>query len=210
MNLLHVDSSLLGARSVSRELSSAIVAAWQRARPETRVIYRDLVTSVPTHVTGDAIQTMKFRAPPAPGAERDLAHFEALLAEFLAADAVVIGAPMYNFGIPSHLKTWLDALALPGRTFEYTSAGRQGLAAGKRVVIASSRGATYSDSATAAMDFQEPHLVAVLRFMGITQIDIVRAEGVNLGPQRREAALQQAHHQIAELFPNTLPVAAVA
>jgi len=169
-----------------------------------------LVATAPTHVTSDAIQTMKFGAPPVPEAERDLAHFARLLDEFLAADAIVIGAPMYNFGISSHLKTWLDALALPGRTFEYTSAGPRGLAGGKRVIIASSRGATYSDPSTASMDFQEPHLSTVLRFMGITDIEIVRAEGVNFGPEHRQAALRQAHHRIAGLFAGSAHVAMAA
>lgn len=203
MKLLHIDSSLLGDKSVSRELSAAVVKAWRAQQPGLQVSYRDLALTPPPQLTGEALQVMKFGQPAArvdAQAQADLFLVEALLQEFLMADVIVIGAPMYNFSIPSQLKTWIDALAQPGRTFTYTEQGPRGLAGGKRVVIASSRGNRYSQPPMSAKDFQEPYLKAVLAFMGITDIDVIRAEGVNLGPTQREAALAEAHQRIASLF----------
>ena len=130
----------------------------------------------------------------------DMSLREELLTEFLEADAIVIGAPMYNFSLPTQLKAWVDALAQPGRTFAYTPEGSRGLAGAKRVVIASARGGVYTQPPMNSKDFQEPYLVAVLNFMGITEIDIVRAEGVSLGAAQREDALRQAQDQIRTLF----------
>lgn len=203
MKLLHIDSSLLGDKSVSRELSAAVVKAWRAQQPGLQVTYRDLAAVPPPQLTGEALSVMKFGQPAAGIAaqgQADLAQMEVLLQEFLASDVIVIGAPMYNFSIPSQLKTWIDALAQPGRTFAYTEQGPRGLASGKRVVIASSRGNRYSQPPMSAKDFQEPYLKAVLGFMGITDIEVVRAEGVNLGPAQREAALADAHSGIAALF----------
>jgi len=201
MKLLHIDSSLLGAQSVSRQLSQAIVQAWCAADPTLRVAYRDLAVTQPPQLTGAVVRAMKFQDKAAASeAAGDMGFMEELLAEFLEADAIVIGAPMYNFSLPTQLKAWLDALAQPGRTFAYTPEGPRGLAGAKRVVIASSRGGIYSKLPTKSKDFQEPYLVAVLNFMGITRIDIVRAEGVNLGATQREDALRQAHDQVRTLF----------
>ena len=199
MKLLHIDSSLLGAQSVSRQLSRAAVQAWCAADPTMRVAYRDLAVAQPPQLTGVLVRAMKFQEAASKAAD-DMRFMEELLVEFLEADAVVIGAPMYNFSIPTQLKAWLDALAQPGRTFAYTPEGPRGLAGAKRVVIASSRGGIYSTPQMNSKDFQEPYLVAVLNFMGITKIDIVRAEGVNLGEAQREDALRQAHDQIRTLF----------
>ena len=201
MKLLHIDSSLMGAQSVSRQLSQAIMQAWCAADPTLRVAYRDLATTQPPQLTGAVVRAMKFQDKAAASeAAGDMGFMEELLTEFLEADAIVIGAPMYNFSLPTQLKAWLDALAQPGRTFAYTPEGPRGLAGAKRVVIASSRGGIYSKLPTKSKDFQEPYLVAVLNFMGITKIDIVRAEGVNLGAAQREDALRQAHDQIRTLF----------
>lgn len=211
MKLLHIDSSILGAQSVSRELSAATVSAWREAVPSLQVTYRDLALTAPPQLTGETVNILKFGAAPASPSNAvtaDLAVTEELLVEFLAADAVVIGAPMYNFSVPTQLKTWIDAIAQPGRTFTYTPQGPKGLAEGKHVVIASSRGNAYSQPPMSAKDFQEPYLLAVLNLMGISKIDIVRAEGVNLGPAQRDGALQQAHQAIAALFGSTLAVAA--
>src|SRR5690606_27231630 len=120
-----------------------------------------------------------------------------VLEEFLAADTVVVGAPMYNFGIPSTLKAWIDRLAIPGRTFRYTEKGPEGLAGGKKVVIVSARGGLYAaGSAGAAADFQEPYLRQVFGFFGIDDVEIVRAEGVNLGPQQKAEAIAAARAAI--------------
>jgi FMN-dependent NADH-azoreductase len=200
MKLLHIDSSALGPLSVTRELSNATVQAWRHAHPSMAVTYRDLIATPPPHLGDGVVQTLRFGKAPAATRQDDLALIETMQVEFLAADVVVIGAPMYNFGIPSQLKAWIDALAQPGRTFKYTPQGPRGLAGGKRVIVASSRGNVYSQPPMSALDFQEPYLVTVLQFMGVTEIDIVRAEGVNLGLEQRKAALEQAHGKIATLF----------
>lgn len=181
MNLLHVDSSALGAHSVSRELSRAVVDAWKLAHPGAKVTYRDLAANPLPHWA------------PAPDAANpaERSGSEAL-DEFLAADVVVVGAPMYNFSIPSTLKAWIDRLAIAGRTFRYTADGPEGLAGGKRVVIASSRGGIYSEGPAAAMDFQEDYLRKVFGFFGVTDLDVVRAEGVNLGPEQKQKAVSSA------------------
>lgn len=201
-NLLHLDSSLTGAASVSRLLSRETVDAWRSADPAMRVTYRDLSVTVPPQLTPETVAALRLRSEPASArAQADLAHINTLLDEFLAADAIVIGAPMYNFSVPTQLKAWIDALAQAGRTFEYTPQGPRGLAGGKRVVITSSRGNVYSTPPQMQdKDFQERYLVAALQFMGITRIDLVRAEGVNRGPEVRDAALASARAAIAQLF----------
>lgn len=181
MNLLHVDSSALGTHSVSRELSRAVVEAWQRTHPGAKVTYRDVAANPLPHWA------------PAPDAANpaERGGSEAL-DEFLAADVVVVGAPMYNFSIPSTLKAWIDRLAIAGKTFRYSAAGPEGLAGGKRVIIASSRGGIYSEGPAEAMDFQEDYLRKVFGFFGITDIEVVRAEGVNLGPEQKQQAVAAA------------------
>jgi FMN-dependent NADH-azoreductase len=184
MKLLHIDSSALGAQSVSRELSAAIVARFTAGTERTEVHYRDLAERPLPHWT--------------PGADDHATAFDReLLAEFLAADVVVLGAPMYNFAIASQLKAWIDRIAVAGATFRYTENGPEGLAAGKRVIVAISRGGVYPPQA--AMDFQEPYLRAVFGFMGITDLEFVRAEGLNLGAEPKREALVAAHAAIRQL-----------
>ena len=115
-----------------------------------------------------------------------------LIAELRAADTIVIGAPMYNFGVPSQLKAWIDRIAVAGRTFRYSPAGHEGLAGGKRVIIASARGGLYAGTPRESMDFQEAYLRQVFTFLGITEIEVVRAEGIGLGPDQRSAAIAAA------------------
>jgi FMN-dependent NADH-azoreductase len=183
MQLLHIDSSVLGGNSVSRQLSARIVAEWQAARPGTQLAYLDLAADAPAHLDASAL---------APNALS-----EQLVSQFLAADVVVIGAPMYNFGIPSQLKAWIDRIAQAGRTFKYTEQGPVGLAGGKTVIIASSRGGVYSSNpALAFLDHQESYLKAVLGFFGVTDIRFVRAEGLNLGEAAKADAIANAGVQI--------------
>ncbi|MDX6750092.1 NAD(P)H-dependent oxidoreductase (plasmid) [Geminicoccaceae bacterium 1502E] len=203
MKLLHVDSSALGETSVSRELTAAVVEAQRRAAPGATVAYRDLAVSPPDHLSGELVQVVKFQKDEElserQGAERALT--DELVAEFVAADLVVIGAPMYNFSVPTQLKAWMDRIAQPGRTFRYTDQGAEGLARGKRVIIVSSRGGLYAGTpAEAMMDHQEAYLRAFLGFLGITDIAVVRAEGTALGEARRAEALDAARARIVELF----------
>ncbi|MDH4907653.1 FMN-dependent NADH-azoreductase [Xanthomonas axonopodis pv. ricini] len=180
MKLLHLDSSALGANSVTRVLSAAVVEQQRRRHPELDVSYRDLDRDPIPHLTAQTLA----QADPA-----EAAAAEAVMQQFLQADVIVIGAPMYNFAIPSTLKAWIDRIAVAGRTFQYTANGPEGLAGGKRVIIASARGGLYADPTN---DFQEPYLRQVLGFLGIDDISFVRAEGVAYSPQHRADALASA------------------
>jgi FMN-dependent NADH-azoreductase len=180
MKLLHIDSSVLGDRSVTRELSAAIVARWREQVRGLDVKVRDLDREPIGHLSGDILAGRD---------ELGAARSAAALEEFLAADTIVIGAPIYNFGPPSTLKAWIDRIAVAGRTFRYTEAGPEGLAGGKRVVLALAAGSPQQGQPT---DFVEPYLRQVLGFLGITDIQVVRADGVGLSPAHREAAIAQA------------------
>jgi len=125
---------------------------------------------------------------------------EAILSEFLASEVVIVGAPMYNFNIPSQLKAWIDLICVAGKTFSYGADGPKGLCGGKKVIVVSSRGGLYgAGSPAAAMDFQENYLKTVFGFLGITDITVVRAEGVAYGPDAAAAAIEGAKAEIAKL-----------
>jgi FMN-dependent NADH-azoreductase len=194
VNLLHIDSSILGDHSVSRKVSAAAVAALVAANPGATVTYRDLDAEPAPHQSG-ALMAARGLDPAArdAGQTRDVAHADAILDEFLAADTVVIGAPMYNFGIPSTLKSWIDHLAVAGKTFSYSEAGVKGLAGGKRIILASSRGGFYGpDSPVASLQHQESYLRGFFGFIGIPELEVVSAEGVNYGPDHKQTALDAA------------------
>jgi FMN-dependent NADH-azoreductase len=199
MKLLHIDSSPLSDNSVSRQLSARTVANWKEVHPGTVVETLDLAVDAPTHLNGDSLG---FRlGANAEGLtdvqRRENAVSERLVSQFLAADVVVIGAPMYNFSIPTQLKAWIDRVAQAGRTFTYTEKGPKGLAGGKTVIIASSRGGMYSTNpAMAGLDHQESYLKTVFGFFGITDVRIVRAEGVAMGEAARQQALSAAQGEI--------------
>ncbi|WP_048438730.1 FMN-dependent NADH-azoreductase [Caenimonas sp. SL110] len=202
MKLLHIDSSPLNANSVSRQLTERMVAQWQATHPGTVVEHLDLAVNAPTHLSLDSLG---FRtAPGTPGLtevqQRENEISERLVSQFLAADVVVIGAPMYNFSIPSQLKAWIDRVAQAGRTFKYTEKGPQGLAGGKTVIVASSRGGVYSTNpALAGLDHQESYLRTVFGFFGVTDIRFVRAEGVAMGEAAKAQALSAADVTIKAL-----------
>ena len=198
MQLLHIDSAITGDQSVSRQLTAQIVEAWKASHPGTQVDYLDLVANAPAHFTMDALAPRTGQTEGLSEAQmRENAVSEQLVRQFLAADVLVIGAPFYNFSIPTQLKAWIDRLAQPGRTFRYTANGPEGLAKGKTVIVVSSRGGVYSTSdAGQAMDHQESYLQTVLGFFGITDVRFVRAEGVAMGPDAKAAALASAHVDI--------------
>ena len=185
MKLLHIDSSVLGDNSASRNLSAAIVAHVRAEQPGIEVVHRDL-----------AAQTLPHFTPVLAEGHPCVARNGEILDEFLAADVVVVGAPMYNFTIPSQLKAWIDRILTAGKTFRYTENGPEGMAGGKHVIIASSRGGIYSEGPAAAVDFQETYLKHVFGFIGIQDVEFVRAEGLNLGAAQRDAALARAHRKI--------------
>jgi FMN-dependent NADH-azoreductase len=200
MKLLHIDSSPLGTQSVSRELTRRIVAQWQASHPGTTVEHLDLDANAPSHLNGDSLG---FRlGVNAEGLtdvqKRENALSEQLVSQFLAADVVVVGAPMYNFSVPSQLKAWIDRIAQAGRTFKYTEQGPVGLAGGKTVIVASTRGGAYSaNPALAFLDHQESYLKALFGFLGVTDVRFVRAEGVAMGDAAKAKALASADAEIA-------------
>lgn len=200
MNLLHIDSSILGEQSVTRSLSAATVARLRELVPDTRVVYRDLAAHPVPQFSAAVLAAAAEQSLP-PQAQHEAALLAEVLEEVLAADVIVVGAPMYNFGVPSQLKSWLDALAVPGRTFRYGADGVEGLLGDKRFIIASSRGNIYGeDSPVAALEHQESHLHSFLcGFLGVTRFEIVRAEGVRISPERADLAVRQAMYQVAQL-----------
>ena len=182
MTILSIQSSINAERSVSRRLAAAVVDQLAAQQPGTPVVVRDLVAEPPTHITGR------------PDAS------DPLLQEFLAANTIVVGAPMYNFGVPSQLKAWLDRLAVAGATFNYVDGRPAGACGDKAVIIVSSRaGAFGPDSPIAFMDHQERYVETFFRFIGVTNIKVVRAEGYGGNPEATEQTLIDAVARVPEL-----------
>lgn len=174
MTILHIDSSINGANSASRAISRSIVDQLTIERGGADTIYRDLVAEPLPHLTLGAFAD------------------SSVLDEFLAADTVVIGAPMYNFTLPTQLKAWLDRILVAGKTFRYTERGPEGLAGGKRVIVALARGGFYDQGSPAdALEHLESYLRGVFNFIGI-EPEFVAADGLAIGPEQREASISQA------------------
>ena len=208
MKLLHIDSSISGGPSASRQVSAEAVSTLRRALPGVEVVRRDLELDPLPHFDHKMLAASWPENKVDDSTRDELARNEEVLTEFLGADVLVIGAPMYNFTIPTQLKSWIDRIVIAGRTFRYTQSGPEGLAKGKKVIVALSRGGIYAQgSPQAAFDFQETYLRAILGFIGIDEIEFVRVEGVALGPQQREdsilagfnAASAAAHKVAAEI-----------
>lgn len=199
MKLLHIDSSILGSNSVSRQLTAETVAHWLKSHPNTAVEYLDLAKDAPNHFSADAIAIKGFAQTSPTDAQRaENALSEKLVSQFLAADVMVVGAPLYNFSIPTQLKAWIDRLSQPGRTFKYEETGPVGLANGKTVIVVSTRGGMYSTSEGGqAMEHQESYLKVVFGFFGITDVRVVRAEGVAMGEAPKATAMSNARAAIA-------------
>jgi FMN-dependent NADH-azoreductase len=174
VTILHIDSSINGENSASRAITGSIVDQLKSAQWGEAVAYRDLGASPLPHLTLDAFAD------------------SSVLDEFLAADVIVIGAPMYNFTLPTQLKAWIDRIVIAGRTFRYTENRPEGLAGGRRVIIALARGGIYSEgSPAAALEHLETYLRGVFNFIGI-EPEFVVAEGLNLSPENRTIAIEQA------------------
>jgi len=192
MKLLHIDSSVLGPHSVSRQVSAAAVERLRQANPGLVVTYRDLTQTPLAHLTGSHLAAGQGAAPE-PALRDDIAAGQAVLAEFLEADIVVIGAPMYNFTIPSQLKAWIDRILVAGKTFKYGAGGVEGLAGSKRVIIAISRGGYYgAGTPMAALEHLESYLRGVFGFIGVTNLEFISADGIQVGPDHRERAVAGA------------------
>lgn len=190
MKVLHIDSSITGDHSVSRQLTASIVDRVKAFVPDAQVTHRDLVANPLPHV--------ELHSLPGDGTDEAVAS-AAVLDEFLAADTVVIGAPIYNFTIPTQLKAWIDRILIAGKTFRYTENGPEGLAGGKRVIVAVSRGGYYGEgAAAAALEHTQSYLTGLFNFIGI-QPEFVIAEGIAVGPDQRAAAIGEASSAITAL-----------
>jgi FMN-dependent NADH-azoreductase len=210
MKLLHIDSSISGESSASRQLSAAIVKAFTHETPGLEVVWRDLDADPLPHLDSRLLRAAAPDwTPTDDAASAEAERSVAVLQEFLDSDVIVIGAPMYNFGVSSQLKAWLDRIIIAGKTFRYTEAGALGLAGGKRVIIASSRGGLYGPGMPQEVfDFQETYLRAILGFIGIDDVEIVRAEGLAYGPEQREAALRAALASVPRAVAGFVPAEA--
>ena len=199
MKVLQIDSSILGSHSVSRDLTAAVVEQLKRGGETVELTRRDLAAEPLSHVSVPDLPTdhpMSAMAPAGQGRDES----QKALDEFLAADTVVIGAPMYNFTLPSQLKAWIDRILVPGKTFAYSAEGVTGLAGGKRVIVVVSRGGLYHAGApAAALEHVESYLRGVFGFIGVTQLELIVAEGLQTGDQGRETALAHAHRAISAL-----------
>jgi FMN-dependent NADH-azoreductase len=192
MKLLHIDSSVLGPHSVSRQVSAAIVDRLAKATPSLDIAYRDLTSTPLAHLSGSHLAAGQGAVPEA-SLQPDLDAGQAVLNEFLAADIVVLGAPMYNFTIPSQLKAWIDRIVVAGKTFKYGPQGAEGLAGNKRVIIAVSRGGFYGAGTPAAVgEHLETYLRWVFGFIGVANPEFISADGIQVGPEHREKALAGA------------------
>lgn len=185
MKVLHIDSSIMADASVSRQLSQAIVSQLSEKHAQVEVEYLDLATQPIPHLDAEILMGQN--------AEQS-ALGERIIQQYLDADVVVIGAAMYNFGITSTLKAWIDRISVAGRTFKYTENGPVGLAGDKKAYIASSRGGVYGENSP--VDFQEGFLKTVFNFTGVTDVEIIRAEGVNMGPELKDKAITTALAQV--------------
>jgi FMN-dependent NADH-azoreductase len=196
-NILVIDSAVTGEASVSKPLVRAAVAELT-ARGAANVVYRDLGQDPVPHLTEANLAGV--RGEPKTEAEHAArALSDTLIAELRAADILVIGAPMYNFGVATTLRSWFDHVLRSGETFRYTEAGPQGLLEGKRVIVVESRGGLYSEGPAQAADFQEPYLRHLLAFIGLTDVSFVRAEKIGYGPEARAEAIAAADAALSAL-----------
>jgi FMN-dependent NADH-azoreductase len=200
MKLLHIDASIQGANSASRQLSAAVVERLRKASPGIEITYRDLAAEPLAHLSGEHLAAAQGAAPESPALQHDLAASQAALEVFLAADIVVIGTPMYNFTIPSQLKAWIDRILVAGKTFRYGAKGPEGLAGNKRLIITISRGGVYGPGAPAAvLEHLETYLRGVFGFIGVSNPELIVAEGLLLGQEQREGSMQRALQSIGAL-----------
>lgn len=202
MKLLRIDSSARRS-SVSRQLTGRFVEEWQREHPEGEVIERDLVATNLPHITDEWVQAAHSDAANlTPEQKKVLAVSDTLVDELRQADAIVIGAPMYNFAIPAPLKAWIDQIVRAGQTVLFAASGPQGLLQGKKVYVITSRGGAFRPGTpTERFDYQEPYLRHILAFIGLTDVTFIHAENQKPGPLgelARNAAVAQIQQYASE------------
>jgi FMN-dependent NADH-azoreductase len=201
VNILHLDSSILGLNSVSRTLSAAVVAQLKDNHPGLNEVYRDLSAEPVPHLSAGYLAALQSTEGQHGSAlQADLVLGSQVLEEFLAADVVVIGVALYNFTVPSQLKAWVDRIAVAGKTFRYTEKGPEGLLGDKRIILAIARGGLYgADAPAAAFEHGETYLRAVFGFLGVVNLEVVVAEGIAISPDQRASSISTALTQIALL-----------
>ena len=192
-NILLIQSSPRGIESLSQQVAHSIVKDLQTRYPEANVVVRDLAENPPPHVGRDFVSGLHAQ-PDQLTREQSVAVAlsDSLIAELSAADALVFAVPMYNFGLPSTLKAWIDHVVRAGRTFAFSPNGVEGLVKGKRAILVLARGGVYSEGPYKPFDFQEPYLRAVLGFIGITDVEVVDVAGVAVSAIGPEKALASA------------------
>lgn len=197
MNILQINASARREAANSTRIANSIVARLRSANPQAGLTVRDLAVT-PHPVLDEAALAALFTPADKRTADQAarVALDDALIAEIQAADAIVLGVPMYNFGVPVQLKAWIDAIARAGVTFRYTADGPQGLVTGKKVYVALARGGLYRDTPA---DSQVPYLKSVLGFLGMNDIEFVYAEGLAMGQESAARAFEQAQAQIEAL-----------
>ncbi len=182
MNVLQIDSSPQGENSVSKKLTAHIVDLLKGRESRLDIVHYDLGAQPIAHLTDEAVGAV-VRSELASDEQRAIgALSDSLVADLHKSDLIVIGSPMYNFGIASQLKAWFDHVVRAGKTFRYTEKGPAGLLAGKRAIVVETRGGVYSAGPAAAFDHQEPYLKTLLGFIGVNDVTFIRAEGLNMGP----------------------------
>jgi FMN-dependent NADH-azoreductase len=203
--LLQIKSSLHSDRGESSRLADAFVGAWRAAHPTARVIVRDLAREPVPHLTAERFGAFLAAPDARTAAQRDVVGYsDALIAELRAADVVVLGLPMYNFGIPSTLKAYFDHVARAGETFRYTERGPVGLLTGKQAYVLATRGGLYAGT---PRDTQTAYVREFLAFLGIDDVEFVHAEGLAIGAEPRRIALASARARIARLVAPALAAA---
>jgi FMN-dependent NADH-azoreductase len=208
MKLLHIDSSARQTLSVSRALTAHFAAVWQEANPQGQVVYRDLAAMPLSHVTDQWVQARDTDSAKLTHDQRQtLALSDQLIAELKGADAIVLGAPMYNFGISAALKAWIDLIVRNGHTVDFTVRPPKGLLIGKPLTVIAAQGGQYTQgSPTAAFDFQEPYLRHILGVLGFKDISFIRADRQLYGPEPAAQSRAEAIEKIVETV-GTLPKA---
>lgn len=197
-NILVLNSSVSGEASVSRLLVADAVTELTQRDPSAKVVFRDLAADPIPHLLPTTVAGVRAAAT-TPAEQEARALSDKLIAELRAADVIVIGAPMYNFSIPTTLRAWFDHVLRAGETFRYSEAGPEGLLGGKRVIVVESRGGLYSEGPAQALDFQEPYLRQLLGFVGLTDVAFIRAEKIGYGPDAREQAVADSRAELAKL-----------
>jgi FMN-dependent NADH-azoreductase len=205
-SVLLISSSASGKRAISNQITRALLVELRRIEPGLRLVERDVGVAPLPHLTPERLPALAGNTDTAPALET-ATQSRASVDEVMAADLIVIGSPMYNLGITSTLKAWFDHVARAGQTFRYTADGPEGLLRNKRAIVVVTRGGLYSDGPARAMDFQQPHLMALLTFIGITDVTFVRAERLAISADVKAASVETAIAQARAVARRTLNAA---